>query len=670
MLRTPARARRVLAGAIAVAIPAAILATASPASAYAPTPGAAEIMLEANTQTDLGANALANGWWGHETATHNKATFLSLNSSGTTLAAVLAKIGPDATAANLNVAYVVNPGIGNVRPTIAAGETAGQAYGWFDGSTFGSSYSGNTAQNDYVDTVSTDASYNAWVNAGSPVVGYDNNLTPIDAAVPGAPASGSHALGKSILNNWAAGTNIGLVFYVSNTTASNGEQVVLAGSDGKAEAAYVPLTTVALPADHSQDPTAGLPANYDTIRTSAGYIDTTVGDRTASTAVTSSPVSPAAQGASVTFRTTVTDTDNGNAPVTTGTVTFLDGATAIGTATPNASGVASLPVSTLSSGSHSITATYAGPITGLHLAGSTAAAEPFTVQGANTTTVVAVNPNTSNDTTTNVTLTAHSYKTGDAAQTTIPGTVTFIGHRSGSVTTTVLGSNIATDASGVASVVVNFSTADPSWTVEADFTPTNAVNYQASIDTSAPFAVTAPANPPQVVTGNVTADIPSGTMTLSTPYTSTNPLAVGTLTQNTDPTTGFSGSTTFSNIAIVDTLAGDLPWTLTAQSSNLTGGTTGTGVINAQDVGITGMTAAQAPTNGLAVFTPVPAASPAIEPGVTGTFGLAGLPAKTIAHTAHGVGSWNLGGTLTVNAPADTPAGHYAGTVTFTLTAQ
>ena len=670
MLRTPARARRVLAGALAVAIPAAILANAAPASAYAPTPGAAEIILEANTQTDLGANALASGWWGHETSTHNKATFLGLNTSATTLAAVLAKIGPDATAGNLNVAFVQNPTISNVRPTIASGETVGQAYTWFDGSTFGSSYSGNTADTDYVDTISTDASYNAWANAGSPVVGYDSNLTPIDAAAPGAPASGAHALGKSILNNWASGTNVGLIFYVSNTTASNGEPVVLAGSDGKAEAAYVPLTTVALPADHSQDPAAGKSANYDTIRTSAGYIDTTVGDRTASTAVTSDVASPAAQGAAVTFSTTVTDLDNGNAPVTTGTVTFKDGATTLGTATPNGTGKASLSVSTLASGSHSITATYAGPTTGLHLAGSAAAAEAYSIQGANTTTVVAVNPNTNNDTSTNVTLTAHAFKTGDAAQTPVAGTVTFIGHRSGTGTTSVLGSNIPTDSSGVATTVVNFPTADPTWTVEADFTPTDAVNYQASINTSAPFAVTAPANPPQVSTGNVTADIPAGTMTLSTPYTSSSPLAVGTLTQNTDPTTGFSGSTTFGNIAIVDTLAGDLPWTLTAQSSNLTGGTTGTGVINAQDVGITGMSAAQAPTGGVATFFPQPAAGPAVEPNSTGTLGLAGLPAKTVAHTAHGVGSWNLGGTLTVNAPADTPAGHYAGTVTFTLTAQ
>ncbi len=50
----------------------------------------------------------------------------------------------------------------------------------------------------------------------------------------------------------------------------------------------------------------------------------------------------------------------GNSGVPTGTVSFLDGATQIGTASLNGSGVATLSTSTLAAGTHSITAVYGG----------------------------------------------------------------------------------------------------------------------------------------------------------------------------------------------------------------------------------------------------------------------------------------------------------------------
>ncbi|MCW2854419.1 MAG: hypothetical protein JWR52_34 [Marmoricola sp.] len=678
MLRSPLmRRRRIVAGALALAIPTAILATATAASAHAPTPGAAEIILEAGSLTGSGANALASGWWGHEGAAHSQATFFSLNTSGSTLAATLAKIGPDATAGNVTVAFVQNPTLANVKPTVTAGETVGQAYQWFDASTFGASLSGNTSQNDYVDAISTNASYSAWFAAGQPTYGFDNNLNAIDAAAPGAPLSGAHAIGKSILNNWPAGTTIGLVYYVSDgTDPSNNEPTVKVGPGGVAEAAYVPLTTAALPADHSKDPAAGFPASYDTVRTSAGYIDTAAGDRTASTAVTSDVTSPASPGATVNFSTTVTDTDNGNSPVTTGSVSFFaDGSsTALGSATPNASGKATLPVSSLSPGPHSITATYTGPLTGVSLSSSNAAAESFTITANNTTTVLAVNPNTNLHAGDSVTLTANSFRTGDASSTQLPGQVTYKGFLNGSTTANTFASGVPTGTNN-AQTVISFPAAG-SWVVEADFTPTDNVNYQSSNNSSSALTVAAAANPTAI--GNVTADIPAGSLAITTPYTSTNPINVGTLSPNTDPTTGYSGSAPFAGISVTDTRAGDLPWTVTAQSSILTGGTDGLGVINAQNVGITGLLSGLTPTGGLITYTNVPAdalpgaaaAGPAVEANASGTLGLAGLPAKTIAHTAHGVGSWTFGGTLTVLAPADTEAGHYAGTVTFTALSQ
>src|SRR5947199_2448194 len=79
--------------------------------------------------------------------------------------------------------------------------------------------------------------------------------------------------------------------------------------------------------------------------------------RPRSTTVVSSG-SPTAYGQTVTFTAAVTST----AGTPTGTVTFKDGTTTLGTGTLNASGQATFTNSTLSVGGHSITAVYAGDI--------------------------------------------------------------------------------------------------------------------------------------------------------------------------------------------------------------------------------------------------------------------------------------------------------------------
>jgi subtilase family serine protease len=98
----------------------------------------------------------------------------------------------------------------------------------------------------------------------------------------------------------------------------------------------------------------------------------------ASTAATvTSSLNPFASGASVTLVATVT-TNGANAP--TGTVTFFDGATQLGTGAVNGSGQASLAVSSLTSlGQHSITAAYGGDTSN---AASTAPALAVTVNAA------------------------------------------------------------------------------------------------------------------------------------------------------------------------------------------------------------------------------------------------------------------------------------------------
>jgi subtilisin-like proprotein convertase family protein len=85
-------------------------------------------------------------------------------------------------------------------------------------------------------------------------------------------------------------------------------------------------------------------------------ITTTSGAAT-TTAVTSS-ANPSATGQSVAFTATVT---SGGSPVTTGTVTFTEGATVLAANVPvNAGGQAAFTTSSLPEGNHTITATYNG----------------------------------------------------------------------------------------------------------------------------------------------------------------------------------------------------------------------------------------------------------------------------------------------------------------------
>ncbi len=76
---------------------------------------------------------------------------------------------------------------------------------------------------------------------------------------------------------------------------------------------------------------------------------------TSSATLSASP-SPAIAGANLTFTATVTST--GSTP--TGSVTFKDGAIVLGQATLNPQGIATFPISTLGTGTHAITAIYAG----------------------------------------------------------------------------------------------------------------------------------------------------------------------------------------------------------------------------------------------------------------------------------------------------------------------
>jgi glucuronoarabinoxylan endo-1,4-beta-xylanase len=105
---------------------------------------------------------------------------------------------------------------------------------------------------------------------------------------------------------------------------------------------------------------------------------------TTATALTVSP-NPALQGATVTLTATVTS--SGGAP--TGTVTFADSGTTLGTGTLS-SGVATFSIASLSTGNHNLAATYAGAS---GFSGSSSPAIPTVVTAPqNTTTTLTATP--------------------------------------------------------------------------------------------------------------------------------------------------------------------------------------------------------------------------------------------------------------------------------------
>jgi hypothetical protein len=97
------------------------------------------------------------------------------------------------------------------------------------------------------------------------------------------------------------------------------------------------------------------PTDAQTYKTATGAVMLVVGKATPGDVLTSNSNPVLVQNA-ITLTATVSSTVS----TPTGTVTFLDGTTPLGTGAVNPSGIATLPVSTLAVGSHSITAVYSG----------------------------------------------------------------------------------------------------------------------------------------------------------------------------------------------------------------------------------------------------------------------------------------------------------------------
>jgi uncharacterized delta-60 repeat protein len=249
------------------------------------------------------------------------------------------------------------------------------------------------------------------------------------------------------------------------------------------------------------------------------------------TTLTSSQ-NPAKFGQSVTFTATVAPTPPGTGTPT-GTVTFLDGGSSIGTGNLNGSGVATFASSTLAVGNHTITANYAADPTFASSTGSLTG-NPQVISKADTTTALSssANPSVFGQP---VTFTATITATGPGAGT-ATGTVTFLDGGS-SIGTGTLSSGVATLA--ISTLIVGNHTITTTYPGDGNFNGSGGAltgNPQVVNHADTTTALTSSQNPSlpgQSVTFTATitamapgAGTPTGTMSF---LDGGNPLGSGTL---------------------------------------------------------------------------------------------------------------------------------------------
>ena len=180
----------------------------------------------------------------------------------------------------------------------------------------------------------------------------------------GAAPAATTTVVTSSLNPSTVGTSVTITASVSSSTAGTitGTVTFKDGATtlgtGTINAGTATLSTTSLTqGSHSVTAVYGGDSNFAASTSTAISQVVNAGTKAAtSTALTSTP-NPSTNGQSVTFTATTTSTTAG---AITGTTTFLDGATTLGTGAVGANGIATFSTTSLSTTTHSITARYGG----------------------------------------------------------------------------------------------------------------------------------------------------------------------------------------------------------------------------------------------------------------------------------------------------------------------
>jgi hypothetical protein len=403
-------------------------------------------------------------------------------------------------------------------------------------------------------------------------------------------------------------------------------------------------------------------------------VDPAVADST-KTVLTQSGTSGGTAPQSDTLTATVSRTAGTQAPVPAGNVQFMNGTTAIGSPVAvNASGVATLPQAAVPAGTYPYNAVFTPTAPTVWIT-STSAPVAFVVKALLPTPAVAltatsVAPNLGSP----VTFTAN---VAPIATVNVPGTVQFFDG------TTSLAPAAAADATGMATLTTSALTLG-AHSVTATFVPTDLTTYNGNTSPALAVNVVAVAPPSCSLPGssctdaqNFQATVPAGSIVISTPYHAGNPFNIGTMVLNAAGNQ-YTTSNLFGNAAnptngvtITDTRAGGLGWTASLQSGAFANTTGATGVINAGNLGFTGVAPQYINGNALNV---APGNVVSVFDNVAPTLALAPLAAASglanpqkFASALVGAGSVNVTGLFTLHAPSSTPAGVYGGIVTFTI---
>jgi hypothetical protein len=508
-----------------------------------------------------------------------------------------------------------------VTPNTASGTVT-----WFDGTTIQelSAISGGTAtfttSSLAIGTHSITAQYNGDT--------FDNSSTSaslIQRVLPASSTSLAASANPSVFGQ--------SVTFTARVTATSGTPTGMV----KFEDAGTTLGTVTLSAGKATYTTAVLSAGTHSITAVYGgdtnfggsaspALAQTVKQAASSTSLASS-LNPSTFGATVTFTATVTST--GGTP--TGSVTFKDGTTTLGTGTLSA-GKAAFTTTALSVGTHSITAVYVGST---NFAGSTSPALSQVVKQAATTTSVvsSLNPSAVGQ---SVTLTA---TVKPATSGTPTGTVTFKDGSTTLGTGTLAGRKAAFTTSSLAkgshAITASYGgdanfTASTSATLTQTVKPATSTTVASSVNPSAfgqavKFTATVKATsgtPTGTVTfKNGTATLGTGTLSAGKATLTTAALTAGThsITAVYSGDANFAGSTspalsqvvkqaatTTSVVSSLNPSAGGQPVTFTATVTATTSGTP-TGSVQFNDggtlLGISALVGGKATftTNGLAI---------------------------------------------------------------------
>jgi hypothetical protein len=365
-----------------------------------------------------------------------------------------------------------------------------------------------------------------------------------------------------------------------------------------------------------------------------------VAARATATVLTASPSGSYEAGTLTTLTADVTPTSGADNP--TGSVAFYDGTTLLGTDnSPSASGAATLAAVALGTGGHSLTAVYVPA--DATFTGSTSPAVAITVTPVSpraTTSVITATP-TSGPAYSTVTLTCAVSSTTGAPN----GTAVF---KDGAAT---LGS-VPVSAGAPANLVVNnFAAGDH--TFSCAFTGVAPYTASTSDGLTATYDASAVTPDPQTVT----VVIPTGALTITTPYDATSPLALGNASLDAATST-YQASAPFTDITITDNRPGDLGWTASVQAGAFSNGTSSFG---GEKAGLTGLVATQVSGNALLIGDLTLTSNAPVTPGLASTRTFASYPTGKPFGTAKIAGTFGIAG-----VPTSVTPGTYTSTVVFT----